>query len=301
MRKEKHLLAMSVYGALAFAVIAIVWGILVHSQMILFDGVYSLISVILSLFSLLSASYIQKHDYKQFPFGKEMLEPLVIIVKYFIILILCLFALSSAVSDLLSGGREVDPGFALLYAIVATVGGFIVYRFLKAGQKKIKSGFVEAESNQWLMDTLLSAGVMIGFFIAFLLTLTPFAHLTAFVDPLMVILVSGYFIKVPVTSIKQQLREVLEMSPGEEIKSILEESTQRIERKYQFDETHLRVSKVGSKLFIEVDFVVNEVSKDLTIAQQDQIREELTFHIQDLNFTKWLTVSFTNDRKWAIE
>lgn len=49
MKNEKQLLAVSVYGALAFAVIATVWGIVVHSQIILFDGVYSFISVILSL------------------------------------------------------------------------------------------------------------------------------------------------------------------------------------------------------------------------------------------------------------
>ncbi|RNA69290.1 cation transporter [Alteribacter keqinensis] len=69
MQNEKRVLKVSVYGALIYAIVAIVWGIAGNSQMILFDGLYSLISVALSFFSLLSAAYIQKTDFKRFPFG----------------------------------------------------------------------------------------------------------------------------------------------------------------------------------------------------------------------------------------
>ncbi|WP_051314705.1 cation diffusion facilitator family transporter [Alteribacter aurantiacus] len=300
MLAEKNILKVSVYGALVFALVAIVWGVLGNSQMILFDGLYSLISVALSFFSLLSASFIQKADYKRFPFGKEMLEPIVILSKYVVILLLCLYALSSALSDLLAGGRVVDPGMALIYAILATIGCYIVYVYLKKRKKKLNSGFVEAEANQWLMDCYLSFGVMLGFLVATLMTFTPFQSLIPYVDPLMVIIVAGYFVKVPLVSIKEQLREVLEMAPEPFIQEEIERVTYDLEKKYNFDETFIRVAKVGSKLFIEIDFIVDPKTWEPTVKEQDQIREELLVNIKDVSYTKWLTISFTSDRKWAV-
>jgi predicted Co/Zn/Cd cation transporter (cation efflux family) len=103
---EKRVLMISVYGALLFAVIGVVWGLIINSQMILFDGAYSFISVVLSLMSLLGAAYIKKQDEKRFPFGKEVLEPIIIIVKYSIILVLCIVALASSGYDLFTGGES---------------------------------------------------------------------------------------------------------------------------------------------------------------------------------------------------
>jgi predicted Co/Zn/Cd cation transporter (cation efflux family) len=59
---EKSLLKISVYGALFFAFLAIIWGVFENSKIILFDGVYSLISVGLSIISLITASYMKKQD-----------------------------------------------------------------------------------------------------------------------------------------------------------------------------------------------------------------------------------------------
>lgn len=111
---------------------------------------------------------------------------------------MCLFALFSALGDLLEGGRAVNPGFAVLYGGFATVAGFLGYLYLGKRGEGTTSGFVRAESSQWLMDALLSAGVLAGFIAALILSFTPLAAATVYVDPVMVILVCAYFLKVPV-------------------------------------------------------------------------------------------------------
>ncbi|WP_052144530.1 cation diffusion facilitator family transporter [Halalkalibacter okhensis] len=294
---EKNLLKISVFVALFFAIFGVIWGSLVSSQIIFFDGLYSLVSVILSLLSLLVAQFIKKGDKMSFPYGKEMLEPVVIIIKYAVILLLCIITLITAIVSLLSGGQETSVGQALIFAFVNTIG--CVGVFILLTKNKGESGFVQAEANQWKMDTLISGAVLIGFITALLISFTPFKYLVPYVDPVMVLIVVGYFLKTPIVEITKTFREVLEMSADQSIEAKIKKVITPIESKYQISESILRIAKVGNKLFIDIDFILGPQSKMVTIADQDKIREEIIQHTKDLVYKKWLTVSFTNDKKWA--
>ena len=300
MNNEKQLLRFSVYGALFFALLAIIWGVLENSKIILFDGIYSLISVGLSIISLITASFMAKQDFDRFPYGKEMIQPIIILGKFLVITILCLFAFFSGLSTLLSGGQEVDAGSGLIYSLIATVGCYLVHLFLTRKQKANGSGLVEAESQQWLMDTFLSFAVLGGFVLALGLGYTKWDYLTPYMDPLMVIVVSGYFLKVPITNMGLQIREVLDMKADTKYLDLCEQIVTDIEKEYNFQESFLRVSKSGPKLFIEIDFVVSPEGWQPTLAEQDDIREEILTKMKPISLKKWLNVAFTNDRKWAV-
>jgi cation diffusion facilitator family transporter len=298
--QEKKLLKFSVYGALLFAVLAVIWGVIENSKIILFDGIYSLISVGLSIISLISASYMQKQDFDRFPYGKEMIEPIIILGKFLVITILCLFSFFSGVSTLLSGGQEVNAGSGMMYSVIATAGCYLVYLYLKKKQKSNGSGLVDAESQQWLMDTFLSLAVLAGFVLSFGLGYSKYQNLQPFMDPLMVIIVSGYFLKVPITNMGRQIREVLDMKADNKYLDLCEEIVDGLEKKYKFQESFLRVSKSGPKLFIEIDFVVSPEAWQPSLSEQDQIREEILLQMQPISLKKWLNVAFTNNRKWAV-
>ncbi|PYZ92203.1 cation transporter [Salipaludibacillus keqinensis] len=301
LNKDKKVLMASVYAAIAFSVAGIVLGTLFQSQMILFDGLYSLISVALSLLSLTAATFMSKNDWRRFPFGKDMIEPLVITFKYAIILILVIGSLIMAIVSIFQGGRDVAVGAALIYAATSTFACLVIYRYLNKHASQSKTGFISAESNQWLMDTLVSAGVLVGFVLAAILQYIPSMQaLVPYIDPLMVVIVSIYFIKVPLIEIRHSMREVLEMTPEEELTRKIETVIYDVESKYDMQETILRISKVGRTLSIEVDFIVKKTSKVQSISDQDHIREEISTKIHHIDYTKWLTVSFTNDRKWAV-
>lgn len=298
--QEKKLLKFSVYGALFFAVLAVIWGVVENSKIILFDGIYSLISVGLSIISLITASYMQKQDFDRFPYGKEMIEPIIILGKFLVITILCLFSFFSGVSTLLSGGQEVNAGSGMIYSVLATAGCYLVYLYLKKKQKLNGSGLVDAESQQWLMDTFLSLAVLGGFVLSFGLGYSKYQNLQPYMDPLMVIIVSGYFLKVPITNMGRQIREVLDMKADDKYLDLCEEIVDDIEKKYKFQESFLRVSKSGPKLFIEIDFVVSPEAWQPSLSEQDQIREEILLQMQPISLKKWLNVAFTNNRKWAV-
>ncbi|TCK92709.1 cation diffusion facilitator family transporter [Natranaerovirga hydrolytica] len=300
-KRQKKLLIFSLYGAVGFAIVGIILGVIIDSQMILFDGLYSLISVGLSGMSLYATSFMYKNDWKRYPFGKTIVEPLVIIIKYMIILFLVMGSLISAVVTLFQGGRVIVIETAVLYSVVGTVVCYGFYYYINKFSKKNGSGITQAEANQWLMDTLVSLGVLVGFLIAFILQgLSKFETIIPFIDPIMVIVIAIYFIKVPVKEIRLALRELLKMSPEGKLSKSINGIVGTIEKKYFFQESFLRVSKSQKMLWIEIDFVVQKESRIQTIKDQDTIREEINKEINKLGYDQWLTVSFTNDRKWAL-
>lgn len=268
--------------------------------MILFDGMYSLGGVILSLLALIGSIYINKEDYENSSFRKKVIEPLIVIIKSLAIFIMCAYSLTGAIKDLIAGGNEVQYGYALIYALISTIGCGIVYYFLKKKGKAINSSLVNIESSQWLMDTLLSMGVLVGFLIANIIKNTEFIWFNRYLDPLMVIICSSVFIKMPLKSFTHGLKELLEFKADNNITLEIDKLVEGIEREYKFEESITRVSKTGSDLRIEIDFIYNEESNIKALEEMDRLREKIFNSLSHINYEKWLNISFTRDKNWAI-
>ena len=114
---------LSVVASSVFAVGSLVWGLLAGSQMIVFDGLYSFVSVALSLLAVWALRAARSGPDERYPWGREIFEPLTIAVKAVALAGLCLYAMVGGVGDLLGGGREIDAGWAVVYGIVATAVG----------------------------------------------------------------------------------------------------------------------------------------------------------------------------------
>ncbi|WP_195467249.1 cation transporter [Clostridium sp. D43t1_170807_H7] len=268
--------------------------------MIIFDGLYSFISVILSMLSLYINNYMAKRDFEKFPFGKHILEPIVISIKSLIIAIMCLYSLIGAVKTIASGGNNLEIGLALIYSIVSVIGCGAISFYMKIKEKKLSSELIKAESTQWFMDTALSAAVLVAFLIAMLLENTKLNFLNSYVDPFMTLIVSILCIRIPIRSFIESFKEVICVKADDEINDDIYVLVKEIEEEYNFEESITRVSKVGRELRIEIDFIYNKDSKLKTLDQMDNVREEINDAIKHIDYKKWLNVSFTGNKKWAI-
>lgn len=300
MKTENKLLKFSAAGGLFFALVGIGWGIVIDSEMILFDGVYSLISLLLSILSIFICKFINKKDKVNFPFGKKALEPIVVAFKSIVLIIMCLITLSNAIKTILNGGNPVDTGFALTYSIISVVGCALVYYYMKIRGKKINSDIIRAESAQWLMDTVISVGVLLGFIIVLLIKNTRFTYLTIYVDPAMVIITSAIFLRIPIVQFIRVFKEIILVKANDEINDDITVVVKDIEKEYNFEDSITRVSKMGSSLRIEIDFIFNEDSKMQSLEEMDMVREKIDKKTKHIKYDKWLNVSFTGNRKWAI-
>src|SRR3954449_4141021 len=228
--------------------------------------------------------------------GPEMWEPLVVVVKALALAALCVYAVVGGVHDLLTGGRAVATGWALAYAVLATAGGVVVTLMLRRGGR---SDLVRAEAAEWWGDTLLSVGVLIGFLVAVALVAAGRSDLAACVDPTMVVVVSVVFLRVPAKLVAGGLREMVSKAAPAGTLAELQACVDAVGQRFGLGESFLRAAKVGSRVDVEVDFVVGADSPVRTVADCDRVRQDLHDRLAALGHERSVIVAFTTDRKWA--
>jgi cation diffusion facilitator family transporter len=296
---DARLLVGSVWASAAFAVLSLVWGLLAGSQMIVFDGLYSFTAVLLSLLAVFALRTAHRGADERYPWGREVWEPVAIIVKAVALGGLCVYALVGAVGELLRGGREIAAGPAVVYAVLATAVGFAIASRLRRGSDE-QSDLVRAEAAEWTGDALLGVGVLVGFLVAFVLQAVGNDHLARYVDPMMVAVTSAVYLWVPARLLAGSFREVLSMAPSASIQRDLRTCVDDVEQEYGFSESFLRAAKVGSRMDIEIDFVVAPTSKAQHVTEFDAVRQQIDDRLEPLGYEKSMSVTFTADRKWAV-
>ncbi|MCS0432629.1 cation diffusion facilitator family transporter [Vibrio diabolicus] len=291
-KNENRILTISALLASGFAAGGMVLGLLVGSIVIVFDGVYSLVSLLLTLLSLAASYYINKPSKSVFPFGKAVLEPIVIAIKAAVILVVVSFSLYSAISALMSGGREVDASIATLFGIVNVIGCGYAWWFMAKRSRRFSSGLIEAEKKQWQMDTLLSVAVTVGFVAAWVVSLTPFAEYAVYADPMMMVLMGFYFLKVPFDMLVGALRELLMMTPSKELCQVVGNDVLEIEKTSDHQLKLAGITKAGQELRINIDLHVDDDT--IALDKLEQTRTQLTKRLSKHRFKLQLHLNVAN-------
>ncbi|RQD72553.1 MAG: cation diffusion facilitator family transporter [Tindallia sp. MSAO_Bac2] len=299
----KKMIKFSIAGTLIFAVTGILWGMMTNSRMILLDGLYSSTLIGMSLLSLWVVHFVERDNQsetKRFPFGKSVAEAAIIFLKSLVVLGLVVTAVVFAIQDLLSGGRIVKINYTLAYVSFSALFCLAVYFVLREKGKNYESDLLKLEALEWKNDGLISLGSTLGFILAKLIGNTSVTWLIPYVDPLLVLVISAFLVKSPLKSMLSGLRELMRMAPEEKMQRKMEKMVSEIREKYRIQQSYCRVSKVGSALFIEIDFITDPEARIKTIKDTDRVREEIFQKIREMPYDPWLTVSFTEDEKWAI-
>ena len=265
---ERRGLRLSAIFASLLAFTGLVLGLASGSITILFDSGYSLLSLVLVLFSLLALKQARKPADDHYPFGRLTVEPLAVLLKGVVIALVCLFSLVSALWTLVQGGRLVTLDIALMFGVVNVIGCLWIWWWLHRYAEVSPSSLLEAELRQWQMDTALSAAVLLGFVLTWGLTLTPWASLARFADPVMVLIIAGYFLPMPVRMIRGALRELMF---GEPLGSVRQEVMQEM-ADFDILDDDVRLAQIGS--FLMVDIQLDKYQIDTA----DEILESVEQH-----------------------
>lgn len=215
-KNEQTLLKFSTASCLAFAAFGIGLGLWNGSMVIIFDGAYSLISLALTLLALVATMYIHPKERRKNRILSQqkiqLIESAVVLIKGLVVTLLCLVSLNSAVGAIFDGGREVNTSSALIFGVINVVGCLTTYLTINKQAGRKPSIILKAESNQWLMDTIISAAVLIGFIFASILMVTDLAEYAVYADPLMVVIASLYFISVPMKMVKDASLSIIALT-----------------------------------------------------------------------------------------
>ncbi|MGF1765192.1 cation diffusion facilitator family transporter [Aliivibrio kagoshimensis] len=293
---EKNTILLSIYATSIFAVLGVGWGIYASSGMIIFDGIYSLISVGLSSLALVVLKQLEtSQEDDRFPFGKAHFEPLLIIFKSLMLIGMCSYSAINSFGELFSGGREVATGSALLYALFSTLACLVITMIIGKNNQKIGSDLLLAEKNQWMGDTLLSIGVLVGFSVAYLLEGSAYNAVVPYADPAMVVLASTLFIIIPLKSFIAAAKEMVFYQSSHPNLETIEKTAQKIA-----DELHaeykIRMVNIGRELSIEVNFLLAE--RQFLVSEMDAIRNRIADQATAIDKEHWINVSFTQQKVW---
>jgi len=295
----RKVLRISVIFTLIFTIIALLVGFIISSQVILFDGIFNLVGIALTYLSIAAMRFINKKDDWNYPFGKATFEPFIAVVQYAVIIYICLTNITTAIQVIIHGGHEVNIASGVLYGVFSTVYNFIVFTYLRLLTKKHPTAILEVEVDQWKFSFLLGMGILIGFSLSYALSLTQFYPARAFSDPILTIIITLLFGKTAIASIKNCVREILSATPPKELCDLITAKTREINQNYEFVDEIFRLAKVGNKIIIELDYVIEAGFALDSIVMQDQLRKELTSALAQLPYEKWININFTSDLQLA--
>jgi cation diffusion facilitator family transporter len=299
-RVEQRVLALSLLSVLAIALGSVVWGLVIDSEIVILNGVFSLISAVSGGLSLFAARLVALPEDRRFPFGYAHIEPLVNTVNGVFVLLMCVYGFLNGVEGVREGGQETDAegviGFALVTTLVCLVFG--AWEWVMA--RRVGSQLMLNDAKEWLMDAAFSLVTFAGFAVLPLLQEPQRGLWAQYADPAMVALLSLLLLPVPVGMLRQSLPEVLRMaSPDDGLLARVDQVLAELRAEHDIVLAKHHVVRTGRLVFIEIDLVVGPAFKCQTIAGLDGLRERIRSGIGVTLDEAWLTVCFTADPRWT--
>ena len=291
-RTERRALALSIVVGFALAILGIAIGVATGAQIILFDGFYTFLGIGLSWMAIRVSRLVAEGPTLRYPFGREALTPLIIGIEGVALLATCAYASFNAVLTIIGGGTKTPTGWGVIYAAIA----FVVPVALGWQLRRLsaRSDLVRAEATQWIAGAFLGLGMLAAFVFAQLIEGTSWARGARYVDPILVIFACLILVGPPIRMIRATFIELVEGTPDLDLQDPVRAAVHQVCSQFALGEEELRMTKVGRKFYVEVDFVV---SPDWTVRQSDDVRIALKQRLGELQHDLWLTVEFTADAR----
>ncbi len=295
---EQRLLKLSIAVTIVVAAVGVVFGLLSGSLSIVFDGVFAAIDAAMSGLALFVSRLVSRvGDNRRFQFGYWHIEPMVLAFNGGTLMLLCFYAFLNAVDSLLAGGRQLDFGWAIAYAVAVCVVCFGMFFYERHLNRRIGSDFIRLDAQSWLMSATITSALLVAFAIAWSLQGTAYAWLMPYADPVVLALLTLCLVFVPIRTVRKALTEILLITPPEldgHVRRVMDAAVKR----HGFKTYTSYVAKVGRAQFIEIHIAVPPEVRLDNVSTVDAIRREIAAAIGGEGPHLWLTIDFTADPRW---
>ena len=294
---EQKILKISITVTFILALAGLLFGLLSGSLAIVFDGMFNVVDTAMSILALLVARLLTSAGSPRFQYGYWHLEPMALVFNGSVLILLSVSAFVNAVGSLLSGGRELDFDWAFIFALLMSVLSIAMYIYIRQKNIRLKSEFLRLDTQSWLISASISTSLLVAFGIATLMDGTVYQHLTPYVDPLILAILTACLIFVPMAAVRDALRDMFRIAPtelNEKIRRYLDE----IKFRYKFKTYTSYAAKIGRAQFIEIHIVVPLGYPIASVEELDAIRREIVDALGGNGPEHWITIAFTTDESW---
>lgn len=299
-RLEQQTLSLSLAAVAAVALLSLIWGLAIESDVVILNGIFSLVSLIGSVLYLTAARLVARPADRRFQYGYAHVEPLVNGVNGLLVLVICLYALINGIEGLRAGGDAVSPSGVVWFGVVSGVICLAFGLHERAVARRTGSQLLRNDAREWLIDAAFSLVTLAGFAALHLLEEPWQSWWARHADSALVVLLALLFMPLPLGVLRQTLRELLHMADADrELAARVEAVLNVVAAEYDVASHTTHVAKVGRSSFIEVNLVAGPRFELQTVLQQDGLRERVWRALDLAPERAWLSIIFTADRRWA--
>ncbi len=299
-RLEQRTLTISIFGVVLVAVGSLAYGLYLESDVVILNGIFSLLSLIGAGLNLMAARVVAQPENRRFPYGYSHVEPLVLSVNSFLVLLICLYALINGIERIRTGGNAVSAEGVVVFGLLSGTVSLALWYHERKVARRINSALVEADAREWLIDFGFSMVTLLGFAVLPLLAEPARGLWALYADPVLVAAMALLAMPMPLAILRRSLREVLLMSAvDDEVTLRLEKVMDAISTEYDITRYVHHVVKTGRVRFIELDIVVGPNFSLQTIPEQDRLRERIWKALGLKMEETWLSICLTGEANWA--
>jgi cation diffusion facilitator family transporter len=299
-RLEQRTLMMSLVAVAGVALLSLAWGVAIESDVVILNGVFSMVSLIGSVLYLTAARLVTRPADRRFQYGYAHVEPLVSGANGLLVLVICVYAFINGIEGLRTGGDAVSPAGVVWFGALSGVICIAVGVYEWAMARRTGSQLLRNDAREWLIDAAFSLVTLIGFAVVWWLE-EPWRTLWArHADSALVALLALLFMPVPLGVLRQTMREMLHMADADrELAARVEAVMAEVAAEHDVASHSTHVAKVGRSSFIEVNIVAGPRFALQTVAQQDGLRARIWQSLDLAPDRAWLSVIVTADPRWA--
>lgn len=293
---ERFALRLSPVGYLVFGLLGVGFFLWSGSEAILLDGAYSLISLVMALGALRVSRLVRQKDSKRFPFGYAHFEPIINTLRVAVILGVDLFAVMSAVAALSNGGRPLDTGPAVIYGVLSAAVCIAMSVFQRRSARIADSPVLRVDARSWFVDGMISSGVGLTFLLGAWLEGGAYASWVPFLDPVLVIVLVVVSLPFTLTSLKENLPQMLQASPPESVREEVHAHVKDALSDFDYADFSVRMINMGRTFYTLIHVVVPKGVRQLDVAQCDALRSDIVNRVSHINRRPVADVVFTAER-----
>ncbi len=297
-KKEKSAMTVSLYGNLFFVIIELLMAIYTSSQAVLLDAVYDAVEFIMLLPSIFLIPLLYKPSTEKHPFGYLQIESMFVVVKGVTMTAVTVGLIINNIEIMLHGGRSVSFSTVAYFELLAAILGVLVSVYLKNKNKVVNSPLVSMEMRGWQIDSIVSMGMTLAFFLPVVITAKWFAPVIPYLDQIITVVLSLFMIPAPIKAVVTGLRDLFLIPPEEETVDEIKETVEPILYNYGYKKLYYDIVRTGRKLWISVyiTFERDEISISRFKVVQNDCIQALAQKYPDFYFELLPDIEFNKER-----
>lgn len=295
---EHRALRQSVWAGAGMAAMGLGAAAASGSDAVLLDGAWSLVGFGMALLADHTAQLVEAPSTPHFQFGKAALEPLMNTARGLILLVLLLVAVLSAVAELRGDGRPLGSGPVLAYAVVAGAVCLAFGARQAALARRTGSSLLELDAAAWRIDGALSLGIGVAFVVGTGLDAAGIRSVEGYIDPLVVLAMSGWLVREPAREVWTNLTEVAQVAPPPEVMARLQAAVDAATATLPVHVRQVKAARLGRFLHVQVTLLSDDRDVVVRVGELDAARTALSAALVDEAAIVKVDLMVTTDARW---